>query len=73
MFTQDKGEGCCDLLFQSVLFFIKKKVLQEKTKKEGQSSIVKGVVFDQSREPLPGVSIVVQYFLFNSYLFFIML
>lgn len=39
---------------------IKKKVLQEKTKKEGQSSIVKGVVFDQSREPLPGVSIVVQ-------------
>ena len=34
--------------------------MQEKTKKEGQSSIVKGVVFDQSREPLPGVSIVVQ-------------
>ena len=39
---------------------IKKKVLQEKRRKKVKSSIVKGVVFDQSREPLPGVSIVVQ-------------
>ena len=40
---------------------INKKVSkQEKTKKEDQSYIVKGVVFDQSHEPLPGVSIMVQ-------------
>ena len=40
---------------------INKKVSkQEKTKKEDQSHIVKGVVFDQAHEPLPGVSIMVQ-------------
>lgn len=39
---------------------INKKVSQDKTKKEDQSYNVKGVVFDQSHEPLPGVSIMVQ-------------